>query len=122
MNKLAFRIVIASMLAVLTACPGGGAGSADKGSGKLQNWPSGSTGKLEFYSNAFSSSSPVLRLTVNVDASGNFSYSLPGIPAAGLGNLGSPGTCAPSSNSSAKGAAILGIGGGILTQVATYPL
>jgi len=104
MNKMAFRVVIASILAaVLTACPGGGAGSADKGSGKLQNWPSGSTGKLEFYTTF--PSPAVLRATVNVDASGNFSYSLPS-PITPLGDLGSPGACAPSSNPSAKAAAI----------------
>ncbi|WP_157202886.1 hypothetical protein [Calidithermus chliarophilus] len=110
MNKIAFRVLGACILAAaLTACPGGGGGSASQGSGKLQNWPSSSTGKLEFYTTF--PTPQVLRATANVDASGNFSYSLPNIPATELGDLGSPGSCAPSSNPSAKAANISGTGG-----------
>jgi len=109
MNKVLPRAVIASVLAaVLTACPGGGAGGADKGSGKLQGWPSGSTGRLEFYGTP--PSPAVLRASADVDASGNFSYALPS-PITPLESLDSPGPCAPLSNPSARAASIFGLGG-----------
>jgi hypothetical protein len=102
MNNTLLKLLGAGVLAVsLTACPGMGGNTADKGGGNLQGWPSSTTGKLEFTSYS-PATGVVTEASSNVSASGEFSYQLPTPPKGDLYGFDGAPTCIKPSDPNAK--------------------